>query len=428
MSFGIPTRNGLPLGLGSVMSFAFAPDLLISPGAITSPLTLTRAQTGGAVATGQPLDWQTYSADTPRFAAPNGGLLIEGQRTNGITDPREPGGAGWTLTNIASVTPTTGPDNVSGSASTINEGSATGTHIIQATIPSVYTTVHTLSVLLRPGACNRARVLFGGSGFGSSVAVSVLLSGAGTITASGAGVTQANITATNGWYHVQVSGLSLASGSTLAQVRMLSSTGTEGYTGTNRTLDVAWPQSEVSAAFASTPILPPIGTPGASTRGADLVSAPLSSLGIGSNGACTVLMTCQFSGLDTTSVQRLLVLDDGTQNNRIGFQQQSSNQLRVFRTTAGTSTTAADVTRAVVGTQLKIGVTVDGAGRVVASVNGGAAIAVTGAPTSGLTTLRLGNDVSGAAPFFGAISTMQVIPLVFSDAELQAAVAALPSA
>jgi hypothetical protein len=429
MSFGIPVRNGLGFGASSAMALAasFPYEGLITPGVLSPLLTFTRAQTGGSVATANELSaWQTYAADTPRFVVPTGGLLLEGQRTNAITNPREPGGIGWTLTNIASVTPTTGPDNVSGSASTINEGSATGTHIIQATIPSVYTTVHTLSVLLRPGTCNRARVLFGGSGFGSSVAVSVLLSGAGTITASGAGVTQANITATNGWYRVQVSGLSLASGSTLAQVRMLSSTGTESYTGTNRTLDVAWPQSEVSAAFASTPILPPIATPGASTRGADLVTAPLSSLGIGSDGACTVLMTCQFSGLDATAIQRLLVLDDGTQNNRIGFQQQNSNQLRVFRTTAGTSTTATDATIATIGSQLAIGVSSYGAGRVAASVNGGVPVAVTGAPTSGLTTIRFGNDASGTTPMFGTMAYCVVLPFALSDADLQAAVSAFP--
>jgi hypothetical protein len=132
------------------------------------------------------------------------------------------------------------------------------------------------------------------------------------------------------------------------------------------------------------------------------------------------------AGVHDPLFARVLVLDDGTQNNRIGFQQQSSNQLRVFRTTAGTSTTATAATAVTVGTQLKIGVTVDGAGRVAASVDGGAAVAVTGAPTSGLTTLRIGNDVSGASPFFGEVRTLRVMPLALSDAELAARVARLP--
>jgi hypothetical protein len=429
MSFGIPVRNGLGIGLPSAMALASSLPYegLITPGIISPDLTFTRTQAGNSVATGNELTaWQTYVADTPRFVVPTGGLLLEGQRTNAITNPREPGGTGWTLTNIASVTPTTGPDNVSGSASTINEGSATGTHILQATIPSVYSTVHAFSVLLRPGTCNRARVTFGGSAFGNGVTVSVLLSGAGSITTSGASVVQSSITVTNGWYRVQVSGSSLASGSTFAQVRMLSSTGSESYTGTNRTLDVAWPQSEVSAAFASTPILPPIGTPGASTRGADLLSAPLASVDVSDDGACTVLWSGQFVGLDTTSTQRLIAVDDGTIDNCVGFQQQSGTSLQVFRTTAGASATDTTATSAAVGAPLRIGVSIDGAGRVAASVNGGVPVAVTGAPTSGLTTLRFGNDASGTAPMFGTMAYCVVLPFALSDADLQAAVSAFP--
>jgi hypothetical protein len=44
-------------------------------------------------------------------------------------------------------------------------------------------------------------------------------------------------------------------------------------------MDVIAPQLELGPA-ASTPILPPSGSPGASTRGADLVTASLAALGI----------------------------------------------------------------------------------------------------------------------------------------------------
>jgi hypothetical protein len=64
---------------------------------------------------------------------------------------------------------------------------------------------------------------------------------------------------------------------------------------------------------------------------------------------------------------------------------------------------------------------------VAASVNGGVAITVTGAPTSGLTTLRFGNDASGTAPFFGVLTYCVVLPFALSDADLQAAVSSFPS-
>jgi hypothetical protein len=49
---------------------------------------------------------------------------------------------------------------------------------------------------------------------------------------------------------------------------------------------------------------------------------------------------------------------------------------------------------------------------------------MTGGPTTGLTTLRLGSELS-SSQLFGEIGTMRVLPYALTDANLQTAVAAL---
>jgi hypothetical protein len=180
-------------------------------------------------------------------------------------------------------------------------------------------------------------------------------------------------------------------------------------------------------AFASTPILPPVGAPGASTRGADLITAPLSSRGIPASGACTVLMTAMIpQNAPAGMSQMLMQIDSGGDGNRFGIRNAAGGANVVgFRSTASV---LADSTAAVMtaGTPFRCGLSIDGAGRAAFSFNGGAAVAVTGGPTSGLTTLRLGNAAAGVTALFGEVGTVQILPAVLSDADLAARVAALP--
>jgi hypothetical protein len=53
-------------------------------------------------------------------------------------------------------------------------------------------------------------------------------------------------------------------------------------------------------------------------------------------------------------------------------------------------------------------------------IAGGAVAGVSGGPTAGLTTLRLGNDASGAIPLNSLICGATYTPTVMSDAQMQA--------
>jgi hypothetical protein len=181
-------------------------------------------------------------------------------------------------------------------------------------------------------------------------------------------------------------------------------------------------------AFATTPVLHPIGTPGAATRGQDFVTAPLSALDIPASGACTVLMRAVFNnsvGAGQAN-QSLLTLDDGTSAN--GFRLRAgvvSDVIVATRALAGAGNNSASSGAYTPGAVFRTGATIDGTGAMRVFTAGGSVQGVTGGPTSGLTTMRLGINGVGGGAMNGEILTMRLLPQPLSDTDLQAAVNAL---
>jgi hypothetical protein len=431
MSFGIPTRNGLPLGLGSVMSFAFAPDLLVSPGAITSPLTLTRAQTGGAVATGQPLDWQTYSADTPRFVAPNGGLLIEGQRTNSIRNPRFVGGApGVVPTNMVLTVSSNGI-----SAAIDGIGTEYGLPYIDITLTGTATATSFINLMLEGTQAIAATVGQSWAVSAFNRALSVIPDGcrvrldwsernaSGVVIAGQTGSLTTPESTLNRFSSVFTNGAAL----TAFGVPAIVIRSALGVTHAGTTIRFYAPQAELGA-FASTPILPPIDTPGASTRGADLVSASLSDLGVGGNGACTVLWTGRIpQNAPASADQAIFQLDTGATTDRhFVFNAAGGATIQLVCQVSGSTVGSGTAGTMTAGTLFRLGLSADGAGRVALCFNGATPVAVTGAASSALTRLLVGTG-TGSDEMFGETTRFIVLPQAMPDAELQAAVAAFPS-
>lgn len=158
--------------------------------------------------------------------------------------------------------------------------------------------------------------------------------------------------------------------------------------------------------------LPLPGTPAATTRAADSTTALLSALGIAVSGRGTYLIDAVL-GAGT-----LMSLDDGTQANRVTLYT-SGNQMLVRRDAASATALSTGLAGATVGAQLKMAITVDGAGGAAACIAGGADTTVAGCPTS-LTTLRLGNDITTAAALNGLLCNATYYPAVMSAAQRQA--------
>jgi hypothetical protein len=156
-------------------------------------------------------------------------------------------------------------------------------------------------------------------------------------------------------------------------------------------------------------------------------SMTLASLGIQPNGLCTVLvkMTYTVAGSGT---QHAITLHDGTLNNQIFLRQASNASFIATRTTNGTTVATGLVLGTIIANaEFKAGLVVPGDGTLKGCMNGGAISLNTGAPVTGLTGLSIGSNGTGGNLTTGSIAKVVVYPgIVLSDAELQAAVLALP--
>ncbi len=162
------------------------------------------------------------------------------------------------------------------------------------------------------------------------------------------------------------------------------------------TFDVFGPQLEQGSCVTSL-ILPPGTTIAASTRSADFLSISLSTMGVGTTGTCSLVCNGMLPQSAPSGInQSILQVDDASDNNRYLLRNDAAtSSIQLYRATSGSLTSAATVGAFTTRSQFKLGMTIDGAGGVVASMNGASVVSQTGGPTSGLTTLRLGGSVAG---------------------------------
>ena len=165
---------------------------------------------------------------------------------------------------------------------------------------------------------------------------------------------------------------------------------------------------------------------GAATRGADNISGSLSSFGIGTNGACTVLFRglCPVNFSLLTEGQLACISDGGFLNfarlviTGVG----GGGQLVLANRTAGvdTITVLAGGARPT-GSLFSCGVSFHGTGRVTGVWNGSSVGAALGAPASGYTTFDLFH-LRGILPLVCEAQKVDLLPFSLSDTELQTAV------
>lgn len=405
---------------------------LVSPGLLSAPLALTRTQASGAVSTARSADGVAYAqfaADTPRFNGVSQRLVIEGQRTNSIRNPRGEGGSApstlptnWAVETAAGLTTEFLSSQVINGVDTVTlriSGTASGTsysllfesptQIVAAALQAWAASLHArLDAAPVPPTSHQLRIVprtAAGAGIAGGITSQTL-----ALTGTLARYTHATSSI----------GSSVSTARVTADYRAALTSGV-AY---DWTLTLGWPQIELAASSAST-VLPPVGTPGASTRGADLVTAALASLGIGANGACTLLWSGVLpSAVATTGV---IQIDDGGNNNRyVVYAVSGGTELRLRRQIAAA---ASEVTMGnyTASTPFSLGMAVDGAGNVSALINGGAMANRTGGPVAGLTTMRLGGIATIGAEMFGETTNFRVVPRVVSDSELQQLVMELPA-
>lgn len=394
--------------------------ILVAPG-LLSGLTLTRAQAGGMSATNLAADaatWSEVAANVARYFDARQRLLIEGTRQNQNDNPRGEGGSGSTPPTNWGAFPTGAPTREVVGRATIN-----GIDCVLVRFAGTPTTTAAQTWVM--------------GGAGAVVSMGTIVSNQAFIGLYAGSLT--NVTTWQFRASSQAGGTSFTPAAGLARitnVRTLTATTSDttlrwNYADTvapvDFTLAIGWVCRE-HAASVSTPILPPAASPALATRSADLVSASLTSLDLPASGVCTLLWSGVLPQAAPTGVDQGLVrIDDGTNNNVFRIRNTGGGSaIVVGRRTGGVFAEATSLGNMTAGTPFAVGMTIDGTGRVAGSLNGGAPQAATGGPTSGLTTLRLGNDNGGNAPMFGLTTGLKLLPYAVPDGQLPALVANFP--
>lgn len=401
-----------------------APIILAAPGYLNPALSFVRAQASGAVSTALAPDgatWVEYAANVPRFHGLFRRLSIEGQRTNSARNPRAEGAVAGT--------PGTAPTHWT---------SDTTNRTVHGTV--VINGLPLLDLTYAPSAAGNRQLQLDsnfiaaapGETWTSSYYVNLQ---SGLVTArveieyrdSGgaivAGGTSGSIFLSTQNVLTRLATTRTAPAGTAritTQVRFTFSAATTAR------VQYGAPQIEVGA-FASTPILPAIGTPAAATRGEDSISATLTSLGIPASGDCTLLWSGVVQAAAPVNAnQTMLHVDSGTNTNRYFLRVAAgASGVQVGRSNVGVTVSSPTIAAMVAGAPFRAGMTISN-GRAAGSVNGSALQEVTGGVTSGLTVFRVGTDASNAAALFGETLTVRLLRGAVSDQQLRALVAALP--
>jgi hypothetical protein len=428
VSIGLLGRQAAAAG-GSGTVYGAA---LIRPAAIADVfLASARAQAGGVRAFSFGTDgetWLQYAADTPRFFGAERWLLLEGQRTNAIRYAGFEGGTSGVIGSgggfsaaivVAAVTGltvtlTTGLDEDGLPAIDVEYA---GTHA--GGIANLIFWETTSAVAANSGEVWRVgQFVKLQSGALTNMALTHLMqfvgattTGAGSIVPTGSPLGQQRFE----------QAFTAGAGTTAARPG-LRCTFTAGAVAAK--LRIAVP-SLALVDFLSSPILPPIGSPGAATRGVDSLTGSFSALfptGIGTLLGTVVIPQNAPTGIDQTIIE----MHDGSANNRVRLRNAAGGATIVAgRTVAGSATDATSLGSMTAGTAFKFGITWDGV-NVVANLNGGTNQTVAGVP-GGLTTLRIGADVNGDNALFGRVGYLDALPYVIPAANLPAAVSAMPS-
>lgn len=412
---------------------------LIRGGNLDPRHTFSRAQVA-AVPTIQRADgsWRRdFVADEPRWHLDEW-LWLEGQRTQSVRNPRGEGGVAGT--------PGTAPTNwnMTSSGNGLTRTLAFGTEDGLPYCEAVWTgtTTVTTSIAIYGDALTSAitasvgqvwaQSFFARQLVGSSVPAGSTcnltwrgVDSGGSLTSDYALVPKTITTASLG--SQRITATRTMSGATTAWLTGgLRIDNIPSGTAVNFGVRISLVQLELGS-FASAPILPPALAPAAATRNADLLSWSLASLGIAPNGACTIWGEFLIPQTAVSANQTILQIDSGSDANRYILRNDAGqSSCKLYRVTGGVGGGGSPAGTFTAGSPFRIGVSCDGAGRGAVSMNGGAIVAATGGPTSGLSAFRLGgSNVGTAENLFGGGRKLRVLPYAVSDAVLQSLVASL---
>jgi len=399
MSFGIPVRNGLGIGLipstaVSTLRIGGRPALLlnfIGTTSLDSGVTFTRGTTATFVGSNGLI--QTAAIDAPRFdhdpvtLAPKG-LLIEEARTNLVLYSEQFDNAAWVKTRVTvSANATTAPDGTS-AADKIAETSDSGFHFVNQTSVSAVTAVaHTASVYVKAAERTWCLLELGGTPFGCAVWFNL---SNGTVGTQAGSPSSATITAAgNGWWRITMAKTATLVGTFTFGIYPTTGNNVASYTGTTGSGIFVY-GAQLEAGTFATSYIPT--TTLAVTRNADDVTMTGTNFSSWYNQSEGTFVT-QFTPSTISGTRAIFDANDGTINESIRVQTVAADPFFVV-TDGGVDQANIDAGTVAANTTYKIA----GAYALndfAASIVGG----TVGTDTSGtlptVTQLQIGNSAAG---------------------------------
>jgi len=370
---------------------------------------------------------RTTAANSPAFAA-GSRLQIYEARTNQLLQSTNFSDAAWTKTRSVVVAQAAGTAlDGSGTAYKLRaDSTAASTHYLRVTTnPTIVaSTTYTWTIIAKAAELPRFRFQVS-SGFNTVALINAdvnLTAGTAVVNAGPASVTMTPLG--NGIYIFTFTATSGASPTApFLDLMLADASGATSFNGDGTSGIILYYFGMESGAFSSPAI---VTTTAAVTRNADQSTFNLATLFPAGIGAILFKGTIPVLAPSGSVAHYVVQLDDGSDNNRMAaYVNAGTGTVQPLRTIAGTgaggSTTAESVTG---GTTFRLGVSFDATvGTITACLNGGAVRSVTGGPTSGYTTVRLGNAVSGARALNGLAESFAYISEAVNDNDLQALVA-----
>ena len=329
MSFGIPVRNGLGVGL---LASTFLSSLriggrpamflnFIGTNSLDSRVTFTRATTATFVGSNGLI--QTAAIDAPRFdydpvtLAPKG-LLIEEARTNLVLYSAQFDNAAWvTLNATVTANATTAPDGTSTADFIVPDTTNNQHGVYQSTVAALGTT-YTHSVYAKAGGYNW---LYMTEGNNVTAQASFNLANGTLGTVSGTGSPSATITAVgNGWYRCTLTLTPILTAQNM-QCRPANADGGGAYIGNGTSGIFVWGANLEAGAFATSYIPTTLL---AVTRNADNASMTGTNF---SSWYSQTQGTFVFVGTSFTipAFSYFLLANDGSFSNRFGLYSSASS-------------------------------------------------------------------------------------------------------
>ena len=341
MSFGIPVRNGLAIGLLSSTTLLSkrgqtpAISLNFLSGSLDPQITFTRASTATFVGSDGLI--QSSAINEPRFdynpaTLAAKGLLVEEQRTNSVKYSNQFDNVlGWSFFNATvNANVAVSPDG-SANGDAIVENTTNGNHGVQQFIVYTSGTAYTLSFYVKAGTRSWCGITLPSAAFTGGPSSYYGLSGAGTLGTAAGSPTARSITAVgNGWYRITITATATTTvgGNTL--IRSASADNTGFYTGVNGAEAIYLYGAQLEAGAFSTSYIPTVTI--AVLRSPDIATMTGTNFSNWYNASAGTFVS-QFTTSTISGTRTILDANDNTANESIRLRTVTADP--TFTVTAG---------------------------------------------------------------------------------------------